>query len=109
MQAWYDYPSVPHRPVELGVDRRPCDSMAVQMCGPQPRPWQRPIGPDLPVPVEHQVRLRHIGETQADVDGAYASVVTALETQAVARHRLGAREAAARTGRAKPPTYSHQP
>ena len=44
--------------------------MAVQMCGPQPLPWQRPIGPDLPVPPESQLQLGNIGNGQEDIDEA---------------------------------------
>ena len=109
MEAWYDYPSVPHRPVVLGMNRRPCDAMAVQMCGPQPLPWQRPIGPDLPVPPDSQLQLRSIGDGQADIDRAYATVITALEDQAVARNSMGKKEAAKHTGRAEPMKYHQHP
>ena len=48
------------------------DSLLLAMVGPQPLPWERPVGPDLAVPDEQQVHLREIGSGQEEIDKAYS-------------------------------------
>ena len=54
MDAAYGYPSYPHRPATLGLKRAAVEAQVLAMVAPRPLPWERPIGPDLAVPMEYQ-------------------------------------------------------